>query len=217
MSFNDMLTDFQNILNRSDCDNDLATTFLSQGIGRVQRECRLPSMERSLIITPTTPMQSFPVPPDLIQIIDVLAFRGPGSAPVPLRHVDFRILAQSLSDHNALPTMYARMQAQIWIAGAAPAGKPLLFTYFGNFSPFETPDSENELSASTPDLGVYAALRYAGDHFSHPMTGQWEQTYQDIRNQVQQMANDLNNEGGINEITPMFSNSYSPWIGPWGA
>jgi hypothetical protein len=72
VSFNTMKASFQNILNRDDCSDAQATTFLQQGISRIQRDCRLPNMERTLIITPETTTNMFSVPLDLIQPIDVL-------------------------------------------------------------------------------------------------------------------------------------------------
>jgi hypothetical protein len=90
------------------------------------------------------------------------------------------------------------------LAGRAPIGVPLTLIYYGNFTPFATVDSENELSASTPDLGVYAGLRYAGSFFEHPKTSEWEATYQQILGEVIEMAAQLENEGGPSYVQPLY-------------
>lgn len=189
-----MLASFQNILNRDDCSTAQATTFLQQGISRIQRDCRLPSMERALLITPDSiPMLFFSVPQDLIQPIDILA-PGWDGMPKPLRKLPYRQLVGVSS--LIQPEAYARYQGLFQVRGAVMPGAQLQFLYYGNFSPFASADSENELSASTPDLGVYAALSYAGDNFQHPNADRWEARYQEIKSEVTQMGIDLDAEGG---------------------
>jgi|SRR6185503_13203664 len=210
MSYNTMKSDFLSILDRDEVQPGgpqaaLADTFLQQGIGRIQRTARLPSMERAQLITPTLePMLQFPVPPDLLQIMDILVPRlnDAQGRLLALRHLSYRELVQR--NQRDLPHCYARSQTLIYVRGAVPVGSQLQFLYYGNFSPFATPDSDNELSASTPDLAVYAALKYAGDFFEHPLTQQWDQTYQAILAEVTQMGRDLDNEGGVNEVAPLY-------------
>jgi hypothetical protein len=214
VSYNTMKTDFLNILDRDEIQPTgpqaaLADTFMQQAIARIQRDCRLPSMERSLLITPTAaPMIQFPVPTDLIQIIDVLVPMETSTVGQlrPLKRVAYRKLVEY--DQTDIPRVYARWQTQVYLAGAVTAGSTLQFLYYGNFSAFATPDSDNELSASTPDLAVYAALSYAGDYFEHPLAGQWEARFQQIKAEVQQMAMDLENEGGVAVVEPIYQPDY---------
>jgi len=206
-----MKSDFLSILDRDEVQPGgpqaaLADTFLQQGIGRIQRTARLPSMERAQLITPDTQaMLQFPVPPDLIQIMDVLVPElGDAEGRLcALKHVSYRELMRY--NQFDLPRAFARSQTLIYVRGAVPIGVQLQFIYFGNFSPFATPDSDNELSASTPDLAVYAALKYAGDFFEHPLTQQWDQTYQAILAEVTQMGRDLDNEGGVNVVEQLYN------------
>lgn len=214
MSYNTMKSDFLTILDRDEVQPGgpqaaMADVFLQQGISRIQRDCRLPSMERAMLVTPTdTPMTQFPVPTDLIQMVDVVvpntaAVTGSGQMKA-LKKVAYRKLMEY--DQTDLPRAFARYQTLIYVRGAVPVGQQLQFLYYGNFSPFATPDSDNELSSSTPDLAVYAALSYAGDYFEHPLAAQWEARFQAIKLEVQQMAEDLENEGGVMVVEPVFSN-----------
>lgn len=205
MTFNDMVASFQNILNRTDCSDAAATTYLQQGISRIQRECRLPSMERTLIINvEDAPLTFFPVPADLIQPIDVIVPDDCDmSRSKPLDRIPFRKLVRMSKDW--WPGAYARSQGVIHIRGSLPAGNQLLFLYYGNFSDFASADSENELSASTPDLAVYAALAYAGDAFRHSAADRWEGRYQEIKGEVINMAVDLDGEGGPAAVAPLYA------------
>ncbi len=205
MSYQTMLDDFTTILDRADMSVAQAQIFLAQGMTRVQRDCRLPSMERALLVTPSTSaMNQFAVPADLIQIIDVLVPKENSSTGQmrALQKVAYRRLLQM--DNTDLPKAYARFQGQIYIAGGVPIGNTVQFLYYGGFTPFVNATDENELSSNAPDLGVYAALRYAGDFYEHPLTATWEATYQSLKAAVIAMAIDLENEGGVNEIEPIY-------------
>lgn len=208
MSYNDMKADFVAILDRDDMTDAQADIFLRQGMSRIQRTCRLPSMERALLITPTTAaMSQFTVPTDLIQIIDIMVpLQGSSTGQMTtLKRLSYRRLMEQ--PNTACPFAYARQQTLIYLRGTIPIGVQLQFLYYGNFSPFASPTDDNELSASTPDFGVYAALSYAGDHFEHPLTAQWEARYQSIKTEVQSLAIDLETEGGVQVIEPIYAYS----------
>lgn len=205
MSYNTMLSDFKTILNRDDCSDAQANVFMAQGIQRIQRDCRLPSMEREQIVTIGSQGGNFLlVPTDLVQPIDILwtsTLRGDG-LPKALKKLPYRDLIRK--DPGCLPTWYGRMQSQFWFAGSFLAGEVVQIIYYGNFSQWATPDSDNELSASTPDLAIYAALSFAGDYFEASLAGQWEARFQAIKAEVIQMAEDLDAEGGEQVMQPVY-------------
>ena len=209
MSFNTTLATFQAILNRDDCTTAQATAFLTQAISRVQRDCRLPSMERTLIITPAETTNFFMVPADLIQPIDVLTQDVTSGNFYALAKKSFRELLRY--DPTDLPRVYARNQTQIWIAGSVGVGQQIMFIYYGNFSSFANGDADNELTASTPDLAVYGALSYAGDSFQHPSAPAWEARYQAIKAEVMAMAIDLDAEGGPQYVQSLYPNDDWCW------
>ena len=205
MALQDMINAFQSILTRDDCSAAQAQTLILQGISRIQRTCRLPSMERTLIVpaTSTASLSWFPCPADLLQPIDVLVPDWQGLY-YPLSKVSYRELIRIAAPVNAYPKVYARNQTQIWIAPPLQAGSQLQFLYYGNFTPFASLTSENELSASTPDLGVYAGLTYAGAFFEHPLAQTWEQIFQAIKTETETMAFDLDANGGPQVIQPLY-------------
>lgn len=197
-----MLADFTAILNRDDCTPAQANVFLSQGMQRIQRDCRIPSMERQQIInvgSSGTPMVLLPA--DIVALQDIIWTPGPAalvSTPRALNKTSYRDLLKKRQ--LSFPEFYARVQGQYWIAGSAAEGDTIQILYWGNFSDFETADSDNELSASTPDFAVYAALSYAGDYFECSLAAQWEARYQAIKAEVQMMADSLEAEGGPQSI-----------------
>ena len=202
MSLQSVIDTFTTILNRGDCTAAQAQIFVLQAISRIQRDCRLPSMERTLIITPTGTTNMFPVPLDLIQPIDVLVQDVTSGRFKALAKKSYRKLLEY--DPTDLPKVYARNQTQIWIAGSAGTGQQIMFIYYGNFSPFASLAADNELTASTPDLAVYGALSYAADNFEHPSAQAWEARFQQIKTEVMAMAIDLDAEGGPQSVQPLY-------------
>lgn len=206
MSYTAMMSDFTTILNRDDCSSAQAAVFMSQAVQRIQRDCRLPSMERQQIYTFTGTSNNLVIPSDLIQPIDLIwSSPAPGGRcdePVALIKTAYRDLMRKRP--LLLPKWYARIQTQFWIAGSVNAGEQIQLFYYGNFSPWASGSADNELSASTPDLAVYAALSYAGDYFACDQTTQWEARYQSIKADVIQMGIDLDAEGGPQAIEPVY-------------
>lgn len=198
-----MLNSFNVILNRDDCSQAQAAEFISQGVARIQRDCRLPSMERQQIINVgSSGTNMILVPQDLVQLIDIFWQGSRTTRPVALKKLPYRDLIRK----SALitPAYYGRLQSQYWLAGTATSGDTLQVVYYGNFSDWPSPDADNELSASTPDLGVYAALSYAGDYFECSLAAQWEARFQAIKAEVVQMGIDLDAEGGEQTMQPIY-------------
>lgn len=203
MTFNEMLTRFQSILNRDDCSADQATIFLQDSIARIARDCRLPNMERSVVVTVLDqPMEFLAIPADLIEVIDLFVSGADGTDHA-LDKVSYRQLLGI--PKVGLPRAYSRFQGTFGFRGCPPKGSTVVLLYYGEFSDFATGDSENELSASNPDLAIYGALSFAGDVFEHPSTERWEVRYAQILGQVQGLGIDLDAKGGPSAIAPMYS------------
>lgn len=212
MALQDIINDTTAILNRDDATPAMLQAFVLQAIARIQREARLPSMERQQLITAAADMDWFPVPADIIQPIDILVPDQWDGNPTPLIKRPFRRLMRM--NPLGYPTAYARFQGQYWVRGRVPSGTLIQCLYYGTFSPFASLTAENELSLSSPDLAVYGALSYAGDQFQHPSTPTWEGRYQQILASVTQAGADIDNEGGPEVIEPMARDGYEWSIYP---
>lgn len=210
MSLLDVRTDMVALLNRKDLRGNpqLADTFLSQGMSRIQRLLRIPSMERSMVVeAPNASVQSFELPNDLLQIQDVYA-NG-----VPLEKRAYRQIAlmQGVSLTGAstpsswtMPTMcsryYARVGASLFLAPPMPLGGEIVLTYYGTFTPLVADTDENEITQACPELLVYAGLSFGADYFAMDQANTWEARFQSLMQEVQDEADQLDNTGGPNVV-----------------
>ena len=202
MTFNDMLARFSSIFRRDDCLAPEATVFLTDGIARIQRECRLANMERQSVITTISLTDFIMVPQDLLEIVDVFVPDQDTGFPRALTKLSYRRLMAI--DPSTAPRAYARLQSQIWFRGPVPANTNIQLVYYGEFSPFTDGTATNEISATNPDLVIYAALSFAGDSYQHPAVDRWEARYQQILGQTQQQSADLDWQGGPMTVQPMW-------------
>ena len=202
MAYSDVLSDFTTILNRDDCSPSQAATFLQQAQRRIQREVKLPSMERQRLIVAQGPLEYFTVPPDLLQIIDVYADSLFGQARA-LERMSFRELCTIPKVFG--PQAYARLENTIQVRGVVPQGGGVELLYYGAVGSLVNPTDDNEITSSCPDLLVYGALSFAGDNFEHPSAIAWEQRYQAILTQVQNDATALDSTGGPAVMQPFYN------------
>ena len=202
MTFNEMKARFLSILNRDDCTDTQATIFLQDALARVARNAKLPDMERAVILTVSDqPMQIMAIPADLLQVIEILVTDECG-LPYALEPLPYRTL---LRHHpSARPRYYGRFQGTFAFRGYVPKGRSVTLLYYGEFSDFETPDSENEISASNPDLIVYGALSFAGDVFDHPSKDDWEARFTSMLGEVIGLGADLDTLGGASAVQSVY-------------
>lgn len=207
MSYQALIDDLKSILNRDDCTDAQADTFLRQGILRLQREVRLPSMEREMSTTIVANGTSFIVlPSDLLQIIDVYVTDGNSTNPRALVKKSYReLMGYSTS---AFPQAYARYQNVIKIAGNLSVGAIVTLLYYGTFASLTAWTEDNEVTLGFPDAAVYAGLPFAADSFSHASGDAWEKRYTSLRDALRNEAADLEMTGGPQEVTALYEESY---------
>lgn len=203
MTRGDCVTNVLNILKRSDCSSDLATTFLGQGMSRVQRLLRVPSMERVVYVNALlAPVTSMELAPDTLQIIDVLANGN------PLDKLAYRQMQQKsyceVGPDGAWPIgqpwAYSRIGAQLFFLPALAVNGQAMVVYYGTFSDLPTDADSNEATSGFPDLCVYAALSFAGDYFRHDETATWESRFQALLVETQDQATQLDANGGSEAV-----------------
>src|SRR5262249_33922198 len=119
MNLSDLTTQFTGLMNRRDlaANTTLVTNFINQGLMRIQRELRVPAMEKTVLVTLGSPYNGLVIPNDLIELISII----PQSSSVQKRidKVDLtRAMGAALQ--NGTPEVYAR-QGGAWVLGPSPS------------------------------------------------------------------------------------------------
>ena len=70
MNKGELRVHFKDLLNRSDLTDTLADTFVDQSITRIQRQLRIPSMEKTFNYSITSSTTSLTVPADFLEVVD---------------------------------------------------------------------------------------------------------------------------------------------------
>jgi hypothetical protein len=184
MIFSELKTNFQGLLNRRDLTPSLTTTFFDFGIKRIQRELRVPAMEKKVSFT-TDGTANVPVPGDLVEIINI--FHQNAYTADKLVKVDYQNGLQAAMSPGD-PKVYTRDVSNFVIGPCPAAGETIFITYHSDASTLVDDTDHNWLTDVAPDLLIYAALTYAADYFLDERAQKFEQRYGQIGEALQLMA-----------------------------
>lgn len=199
MNYGELKTHFKDVLNRSDITDAQAVRFISDGIGRIERQLRTAMNEKVKNYTITAQTSSITLPADFIETVS-------------LYHSDREIRRVPMSQFRKLvnntyagkPDVYTRLQQDL-LLHPQPSDGTLTLYYYGQFDPMSQDTDENILAAAAPDLIIYSALTYASDFYLDERTEQFETKYQRFLLEVQEQANDQEMSGGTQVINPAYS------------
>jgi hypothetical protein len=201
MNYGDIKTHFDALLNRSDITAALTTTFIDQGIARIQRQLRTPLNENVTTYTITTNTSQVTLPQDFLEIIS-LYFDGTELKRVPMSK--FRNFASN--PVTGSPIAFTRQQQNL-LLHPQPSSGDLVLYYYGEFAPMTQNSDENTLAAVAPDLIIYSALTYAADYYLDERAEIFETKYNQFLSEIQEQANDQELNGGVQSIQPAYSYS----------
>lgn len=205
MNYGEIRTQFKAILNRRDCSNTLADTFLNQALQRCTRELRTPAQEAQTSLTVTAPFTGFPVPATIIQTIAMMGQIVGGQQ----RKLEYSPLARFLEMDNTAagqPQYYTRIGNAFQFRPSPPTNAVLTLYYYGEFEQFSGDSDETVLSLVAPDLLIYGALSYAADYFMDDRGQAFEARYTQIAQALQDQAYDL--EAHDAAIAPTYNSDY---------
>jgi hypothetical protein len=190
MIYSEIRTQFKAILNRRDCTDALADTFLDQALLRCTRELRITSQETSTSLTVADPYVGLAVPSDLKQIIAMTVENTGGKEQKIVQYPLARFLEM---DNTATgePEVYARIGDYFQFRPTPATGTVITLYYYGELESFTGDADDTPLSLIAPDLLIYAALSYASDYFMDDRGQAFEGRYEQIRQAVQDEAYDL--------------------------
>ncbi len=170
------------LCNRNDLTEDLANTFLEQGLSRIQRTLRVPSMEKTAVysINEEAP-DTLSLPSDFLNIKYLYCDT------TLLQYVD---LGRFLSTPSTVdtPSVYTRIQGNLKLKPVPPEGTEVLMVYYGEIPDLVAEDDENFLSVIAPDLLIYGALTYAADYFIDERKPLFEETFSRVYNELVEQA-----------------------------
>jgi hypothetical protein len=188
---------FKALLNRSDCSDALADTFMDQSIARIQRTLRIPSMEKQNSYTITGSTAFVVLPSDFLEIID-LYYDKTSLSRVPMNE----ILTFKEANESGTPKFFSREDENLLIYPSPTSGS-LKLNYYGQFADMTSDSDENALALSSSDLIIYGMLTYASDYYLDERGPVFEQKYQQFLAEIQEQANDSETAGTVQAMRPM--------------
>lgn len=190
---------FKALLNRSDITDALADTFIDQGITRIQRSLRVPSMEKKHTYTFTSSASQVNLPADFLEAIDVY-FADQALSRIPMREMS----ALKAGNEVGTPRHFAREQG-VLLLYPYPSSGSLSLNYYDSFTDMTSDSDENVLAAIAADLITYGALTYASDYYLDERAPIFAQKYQEFMTELQEQANDAETSGTLQSIRPTYS------------
>ena len=196
MMLSELTAQFVGLMNRGDLKNNtnLQTTFINQAILRLQRELRVPFMEKTILYTVPSDGSftgKLSIPADLLELIDILVDRdNDGICEYPLQKAGLKEVG-TMSEpaySGSAPIIYARKGGS-WIMGPMPTGgSQIEISYYAEFAPLVNPTDVNTCSKVAWDAIVYGALSAAADWFGDERAQQFEGRYKQIAQMLQEQA-----------------------------
>jgi len=189
---------FKALLNRSDCSDALADTFIDQALTRIQRFLRIPAMEQqqTYSFTSGTAVSQVVVPSNMLEIID-LQYDGLGLVRVPLHEM----AEQHKVAENGNPKYFTREREVIKISPLPTTGN-LYLNYYAEFDELTDDSSENIITLIASDLLTYTALSYAADYFLDERGPLFEQKSGQFIAEIQEQANAAEQSGMAQVMRP---------------
>jgi len=183
------------LLNRSDCSNALADTFIDQAITRIQRQLRVPSMEKQndYNVTSETGISKVTMPADLLEIIE-LYYDGNSLTRIPLHEM---VQYQKTGELGS-PKFFCREQGNIKIYPIPSTGN-LFLNYYSEQDPLTSDSDTNMLTNIASDLLTYTALAYAADYFLDERSTIFDAKSSSFLLEIQEHANSAE-QSGINQV-----------------
>jgi hypothetical protein len=189
---------FKALLNRSDCTDALADTFIDQAINRIERVLRIPPMERqqSYAVSSGVPMTFILIPSDLLETIDI-QYGGVSLLRLPLHEM---AAAQDTGEVGN-PLYFSRERGIIKISPHPTSGTVFL-NYYGSFPPLTDDTSTNILTQIASDLLTYTALSYASDYFLDERGPLFDAKSGQFLLEIQDQANSAESSGMAQVMRP---------------
>lgn len=191
MTLGEIKSQFLGLMNRNELriNPSLASTFINQSFIRMQRELRVPFMEKYIDYTvSSTQPWLLQIPNDMLELISIMVDSdGDGLEDYQLQRVELGKTMRRAQTID-IPRMFAR-RADHWVLGPQPAaGTHVYYTYYSEFAIPATDDDETNVTLLAWDAVVYGALSAACDFYNDDRTQRFETRYTQIMQNLQSQA-----------------------------
>jgi hypothetical protein len=190
MTLGELKVQFKGLLNNTVVNNSatLVSTFINQSIMRIQRELRVPFMEKQILYTIPEGFTKLAIPSDLLALKGIMVDAdGDSVLEYQLSRKDISTVVQA-SQLPGHPTVYAR-QGSSWVLGNMPvAGSQVLIYYYAEFAALADDNAENTCLKVAWDLVLNGALSNACDYLDDDRVDRFENRYGQIAKQLQEQA-----------------------------
>ena len=198
MNKGNLRTHFKAVLNRSDITDALADTFIAQGIARIQRSLRVPSMETQNTYNFSAQTTKVTLPSNFLEAIDVY-YGNRALTRLPMRDIQ-----EHLKGGEAGSPYYFVREGSSLLLYPQPSSGSLVLNYYASFDEMATDSAESLLAQIAPDLIIYAALTYASDYYLDERSATFDNKYMTFMSELQEQANDQELTGSIQSIRPSY-------------
>jgi len=199
MNLGSIRTHFKALLNRSDVTDSLATTFIDQGITRIQRSLRVPSMEKKHTYTFSAEASQVSLPTDFLEAIDVY-YDHTALTRLPMSEM----AARKEGNETGIPSYFTREQGALLLY-PHPSSGSLTLNYYATFTDMVSDSDESILAQIASDLIIYSALTYAADYYLDERSPVFSNKYLEFMNELQEQANDAETSGSLQSIRPSYT------------
>ena len=186
------------LLNRSDCTDALADTFIDQAIGRIQRTLRIPIMEkqREYAISNAAGAPSVTLPSDMLELIDIY-IGGVALVRIPMHEMQ----EAHQTGQVGTPRYFCRQQGAI-LLHPKPSSGTLHISYYGEFDALVNDSDSTPLTVLASDAISYTALGYASDFFLDERGQLFDGKAALFLAEIQEQADTAEQSGGTQVMRP---------------
>lgn len=188
MRKSELMSHYREILNRDDLTDELAELFMSQGLSRIGRTLRIPSMERVAYLEVQTDEEigeNFVwIPRDYLALKNLYLAGGDN-----LKRKEWgQFLRYPKTGHA--PAVYARHLRRWYLRPTPGEGTKVVVHYYGELLPLLELNDSDPLLQTANDLVVYSALGYAATFFLDERKPLFEEEYNRIHAELMAQAED---------------------------
>lgn len=148
------------LIARNDTTDAVIDTFIDQAVARIQRNLRVPAMEKAYITVTTedNPGTIF-LPQDFLRLKHLYISNA------PIEYTDVSTFMRTQDAPGNTPKIYTRVQGSYLLKPTPPVGLSITMIYYGEVPDLVSDTDTNFLTEIAPDLVVYTALTFAADYY----------------------------------------------------